>query len=420
MKKTLKGGDTMKKLMAIALSMVMFLACIPVVSATSYTDVITVQYYIQRFGTHMDEDDSVGSRDAVHFTPLLYKGTLTDIMRKTDHSVVYKKGVVSSSDVTAEAVDVPGDAEMIAKVLELYENNGYILSSNGKVVDWSKFSTDNYEIRWYVLKFEQGLPSCWHIDGVIVEKTTQKPIEIPTPDDPTYVPPEELPKEEEGEDETIDPFVSDFAYIYGYNDTTMAPENNLLRSEVSAMVHRLAKQNDRLDGFSYNAANDPIFPDTKDEWFRSGIEFINSKGGFTVQPGENVNPYVAVTRGEAFRIVCLGLGFTAKSDLTNEQYADILYNEGYVLGDDNGDLLVDKQLTRAEFCTIYNRIIGRDEAKLETADGEAVTAETYGFTDLDSSKWYYNIMLRATSAYDENGYVDLSLRDRRNNLDDYE
>lgn len=29
-------------------------------------------------------------------------------------------------------------------------------------------------------------------------------------------------------------------------------------------------------------------------------------------------------------------------------------------------------------------------------------------------------MLRATSAYDENGYVDLSLRDRRNNLDDYE
>ena len=45
---------------------------------------------------------------------------------------------------------------MIAKVLELYENNGYILSSNSKVVDWSKFSTDNYEIRWYVLKFEQG------------------------------------------------------------------------------------------------------------------------------------------------------------------------------------------------------------------------------------------------------------------------
>ena len=52
----------------------------------------------------MDEDDSVCSRDAVHFTPLLYKGTLTDIMRKTDHNVVYKKGVVSSSYVTAEAL----------------------------------------------------------------------------------------------------------------------------------------------------------------------------------------------------------------------------------------------------------------------------------------------------------------------------
>ncbi len=417
----LKGGDTMKKLIAIALSVVLLLACIPVVSAASYTEIIGVKFYIQRFGLHMDEDGNVGQHSTAHFTPLLHESLLTDIMRKTDYTVVYKEGSVSSADVTAEVTDVPADESILAKVYELYGDNGYILSSNGKVVDWSRFTTDKYEIRWYVLKFvDSDSPKCWHVDGVIVEKTTQKPIEIPTPDDPNYVPPEDLPKEEDNEDEEINVFTSNFAYIYGYSDSSMAPENNLLRSEVSAMVHRLAKQNDRLGGFSYNAANDPIFPDTKDEWFRSGIEFINSKGGFTVQPGENVNPYVAVTRGEAFRIVCLGLGLTEKSNLTKEQYADILYNEGYVLGDDNGDLLVDKQLTRAEFCTIYNRIIGRDEAKLETADGEAVTAETYGFTDLDSSKWYYNIMLRATSAYDENGYVDLSLRDRRNNLDDYE
>ena len=77
-------------------------------------------------------------------------------------------------------------------------------------------------------------------------------------------------------------------------------------------------------------------------------------------------------------------------------------------------------ITRAEFCAIYNKIIGRDDAKLVTADGTEITAETYGFTDLDASKWYYETMLRATSAYDDDGYVDISLRNHRNVLDDYQ
>lgn len=416
----------MKKLFAIVLSVAMLLACMPIVSAapgskwdtTTKTD---VQYYIQRFGSHMDEEGNVASREESYFTPLIYKGSITAKKRQMSYSIVYKEGVVSSDDVLAETVDAPDDASVMQLVKDMYSSKGgYILSSNGKVVDWSKFDTDKYEIRWYVFKFERTYPQAWHIDGVVVEKSTKLPIEIPTPDDPSYVPPEDLPKEDDDEDEDIDTFASNFAYIFGYSDTTMAPENNLLRSEVSAMVHRLAKQNDKLDGFSYDESVEPVFPDTKGEWFRSGIEFINSKEGFAVQPGENVNPYATVTRGETFKIVCLGLGLSVKSNLSYRDYASILYNEGYVLGNGAGDLQIDKLITRAEFCTIYNRIIGRDNALLETADGEAVTADTYGFTDLDSDKWYYDIMLRATSAYDENGFVDLSLRNRRNDLDDYE
>ena len=225
-------------------------------------------------------------------------------------------------------------------------------------------------------------------------------------------------KIQESDPEPSHAFETNFAYIYGYNDNTMAADNNLLRSEVSAMVHRLVKQNNKLGGFVYNEADEPAFDDIEGEWFRSGIEYMNYKGAFAQE--SSVYPYVAVTRGETFKIICLGFDFTDETDLSYGDYALILYNAGYIQGDENGNLNIWDLITRAEFCTIYNKIIGRDNAMLVTKDGTEITAETYGFTDLDESKWYYETMLRATSAYDDDGYVDISLRNQRNVLDDYQ
>lgn len=107
--------------------------------------------------------------------------------------------------------------------------------------------------------------------------------------------------------------------------------------------------------------------------------------------------------------------------MTVEAYAQLLVDAGYVQGYEDGTLRLENIITRAEFCKIYNIIIGRDSShyKLETADGTAVTPETYGFTDIEDG-WTYEIMLKATSAFDENGYVDLEARGQRNNLDDFE
>ena len=146
---------------------------------------------------------------------------------------------------------------------------------------------------------------------------------------------------------------------------------------------------------------------------------MHHKGAFNVKEGGNVQPYVAVTRGEAFKIVALGLGFTTDKTLSNTGYANLLYDLGYIQGDENGDLNVEGMITRAEFCTMYNRIIGRENDALIDAKGNEITAETYGFTDLDSDEWYYEAMLRATSAYSDDGYVDVAKRGVRNNLDDY-
>lgn len=428
---SMKGSDIMKKLSVLLLSFITLMVCTVSVSAApkgnGKTDVVSTEFYVQRFGAQMDEDGAVSKRDTSYFTPALYTSNLENGRRSKSYSVVYKEGSVSSDDVISEVTDKPDDDFILTIIKDLYSADGYILSSNGKVVNWDKFTTDNYEIRWYVLKYESHpwLPM-WHIDGVIVEKATQEPIEIPIPDDPGYIP----PSEREPEDDTpIDnppaenpgeafKYTSNFAYIYGYNDNTMAADNNLLRSEVSAMVHRLVKQNNKLGGFVYDESAAPAFDDISGEWFRSAIEYMNYKGAFSDE--SNVYPYAAVTRGETFKIICLGLGFSDKTDLSYDDYAAILYNAGYIQGDENGNLNIDNLITRAEFCTIYNKIIGRDKAKLVTADGTDVTADTYGFTDLKESKWYYETMLRATSAYDDDGYVDITLRNQRNVLDDYQ
>ena len=219
--------------------------------------------------------------------------------------------------------------------------------------------------------------------------------------------------------EEVESYVNNYAYIFGYNDSIMGAEGPLLRSEVSAMIHRLVKQNGKLGGFVYNEADTPDFSDIGGEWFRSGIEYINYKGSFTVEEGGMIQPYAQVTRGEAFKHICIGLSFTDDTTQAVDWYANFLYECGYIEGDENGDLNVGGYITRAEFCTMYNRIIGRAFALLEDKNGNEITAQTYGFTDLSGEEWYYDEMIKATSAYDDNGFVDISLRGIRNNLDDY-
>lgn len=217
----------------------------------------------------------------------------------------------------------------------------------------------------------------------------------------------------------ISKYQNDYAYIFGYTDTVMGAEGPLLRNEAAAMVHRLAKQNGQLGDFVYDK-NNPSFTDIEGEWFQSAIEYIHYRGGFTAKEGTAVRSYVQITRGEAFKIIALGLGFTDDTTLTNKEYGEVLANLGYITDvSGTGDFAASSYITRAEFCLMYNKIIGRENAVLVDKDGNQITHETYGYTDLDPNAWYYDIILRATSAYDENGYVDVSLRQERNDLDDY-
>ena len=83
-------------------------------------------------------------------------------------------------------------------------------------------------------------------------------------------------------------------------------------------------------------------------------------------------------------------------------------------------------MTRAEFCALFNNIIGRNDfgltAKSKLGVTYEVTAEDYYFVDMDPNHWAYEVCLKATSAYDKDGYIDLETRlsNIRNVLDQHE
>ena len=189
-----------------------------------------------------------------------------------------------------------------------------------------------------------------------------------------------------------------FAYIFGYTDEVMGAEGSLLRGEAAQIIYRLFSQAGLAKGSEVDA----------DNWFNNGLVYVNAKGLWST--ADNM-PYMVVTKGEIYKIICIGYGLTTDGSLSNEEYAVILKNAGYI---DNID--TDGDMLRWEFCEIINKITGRDQYELLTSDGKTVTAEDYGFTDLDSEASYYKTMLIAASKFTTEGYVDLN-RGNRDELD---
>ena len=210
---------------------------------------------------------------------------------------------------------------------------------------------------------------------------------------------------------------NDYAYILGKSDTIMGADMPMLRGEASSVLYRLLKQNDELRGFTYSESAEPLFFDLTGRWDRSAIEFTTYLGVYDTS-SERIYVDAPITRGEAFKLFVIALGMTDETSLSYDDYADMLIAKGYVIGDENGNININNNITRAEYCKIYNLIIGRDEMSLVDEDGNEITPATYGFVDFDENDWYYEIMLKATSAY-TNGRVDLAKRAIRNVIDDY-
>lgn len=223
-----------------------------------------------------------------------------------------------------------------------------------------------------------------------------------------------------GEEKDI---TTNYAYLYGYSDTVMAPDESLTRGQAAAMIYRVLYQENRKQSVAMPAV--PTYADLDSgHWQYAGLEYMTAIGVYNGKASTRISPDLAVPRGEVAKMIAFSLGLQPSgeelgfSDIQPGdhyyQYIDALVSHGYLNGYD-GQIHADDGMTRAEFVAMFNRIIGRDASsyQLVYSDGtEAVNS----YNDIEDH-WAYTDLMLASHSFNQDNQVDDSLKMDRNEID---
>lgn len=194
-------------------------------------------------------------------------------------------------------------------------------------------------------------------------------------------------------------------YLFGYEDNTIKPEGNITREEASAIL-------DRITPDKVTTRRKFIYPDVEtNRWSYENINNLSNKGGIKGYPDGRFLPSNNITRAEAATILVRleNANLSHKENLPKElegHWAEkdlmISINKGWLKGYEDGTLKPDREITRAEFVTLVNRILDRKVIE------ENILSEIREFKDLEKSKWYYEDIVEATNSH---SYEEKRLKD---------
>lgn len=191
-----------------------------------------------------------------------------------------------------------------------------------------------------------------------------------------------------------------FAYIVGYGNGEVRPQNNITRAEVATIFFRLLTDDVRDENLTKTNRYSDV---TRADWYNTAVSTLSSMGIITGYPDGTFRPNAAITRAEfaaiAARFDSNGDKTTAKfSDIANHWAKDeisIAYNNGWINGYPNGTFGPQRDITRAETMTLVNRVLNRQP---ETEDDLLPNMVTW--TDnANPNAWYYLAVQEATNSH---------------------
>ena len=200
-----------------------------------------------------------------------------------------------------------------------------------------------------------------------------------------------------------------FAYIIGYPDGTIKPDESITRAEVVTIFYRLLK--DEIRDQYFTTENEYV--DVKEgAWYNGAISTLTAMGIVNGKDGEIFAPNADITRGEFAAIISR---FATRSAEIAEDFADVdghwaetaIYKAaafGWIKGYEDNTFRPDREITRAETMTLINRVLGRVP---ETVSD--LTSDMAKWSDnSDTNAWFYIAVQEATNSHDytrkENGY----------------
>ena len=212
------------------------------------------------------------------------------------------------------------------------------------------------------------------------------------PSTPTVTIPDDVPTGLNGTDH--------YAYIIGYGNNDVRPQNNITRAEVATIFFRLLTDETR----EANMTKSNSYNDVKDgDWFCCAVSTLSKMGIIKGYEDGSFKPNDPISRAE---FAAIAARFDPDGDKTPASFSDvtshwakdeisIAANHGWIKGYEDGSFKPDQKITRAETMTLVNRVLNRlPEAK----DDLHKDMKTW-VDNMDETAWYYLAVQEATNSH---------------------
>lgn len=189
------------------------------------------------------------------------------------------------------------------------------------------------------------------------------------------------------------------AYIQGYPDGRVKPENNITRAEVATIFYRLLTD----DAREYFWSNDSGFSDVKPgDWYNTAVSTMVNAGVITGYNDGTFRPNDPITRAEFATIAARFLSdpYSLQDQFydTEGHWAEVYINRaaevGWINGYNDGSFRPNKAITRAEAVTLVNNVLGREP------HADYMLDDMITWPDNPKSAWYYEDIQEATNSHD--------------------
>ena len=218
---------------------------------------------------------------------------------------------------------------------------------------------------------------------------------------PGYPTQPEQPKVEIPDDDALGLNTDDhFAYIVGYGNGEVRPQNNITRAEVATIFFRLLTDDVRDENLTKTNRYSDV---AATSWYNTAVSTLSFMGIITGYPDGTFRPNAAITRAE---FAAIAARFDNDGDKTAAKFSDIAnhwakdeisiaYNNGWITGYPNGTFGPQRDITRAEAMTLVNRVLDRQP---ETED-DLLPNMTVWTDNANPKAWYYLAVQEATNSH---------------------
>ncbi len=191
-----------------------------------------------------------------------------------------------------------------------------------------------------------------------------------------------------------------FAYVKGYQDNTVRPENNITRAETTEIFYRLLNESTKNSNFTLENGFGDV---DADAWYNTSVSVMAKLGIIKGKTSDIFAPDDFITRGE-FAAICAR--FDNSDFETTNSFTDIkghwaegeIYEaaaHGWIKGYEDGTFRPDEFITRAEAITMINRMLDRTPKSVEDLHTDMIKWSD----NSDEFAWYYIAIQEATNGH---------------------